>query len=372
MRQSLGIRAVPLMLALGLAASVFARALPAAAVSNQAIRSKKAQVTAAQTKLSDLSDDFEMKVEEYNSISDALDQTTLKLDQTQQVLKETEARLSASQDVLAMRADTMYRGGGLDVVQVFVGATSFEDFVSRVDLLSLISSSDAELVASVRADRQRVREVQSSLENRRREQIALRSQADAKRAEVEDAVARQKAYVDTLNSQVKNLIKDEEARQQRLAAERARLAKANARQGNWSSARARSSGPLGPSHPEAAAIALKYLGCPYVWGGTSPSGFDCSGFCQYVYRQIGINLPRTSRSQYRVGSFIPENRRDLLAPGDLVFFGYNGNPNQVHHVGMYVGNGNFIHAPGAGDHVKVSSLTERVRTRGDFVGGVRP
>jgi cell wall-associated NlpC family hydrolase len=109
-----------------------------------------------------------------------------------------------------------------------------------------------------------------------------------------------------------------------------------------------------------------------VWGGSTPSGFDCSGLVQYVYERLGIDLPRTSREQYHAGAFIPANRLDLLQPGDLVFFGYDGDPERVHHVGMYVGDGNFIHAPGTGDHVVVASLTGRIAARGDYVGAVRP
>jgi peptidoglycan DL-endopeptidase CwlO len=253
-----------------------------------------------------------------------------------------------------------------------VGATSFEDFVSRVDMLSLISQSDADLVSQVRLDKTQITETKAALENRRAEEIALRRQVDVKRDLVEQSMARQREYVSTLSAQVRSLIKAEEARQRRLAAERARLALLASRSGSWSGPSPRSAGNLGSPHPDAARQALKYLGVPYVWGGSSPSGFDCSGLCQYAYRKIGINLPRTSRSMYRVGGFIPEGRRDLLEPGDLVFFGYGGNPNRVHHVGMYVGSGNFIHAPGTGDHVKISSLGERISSRGDYVGGVRP
>jgi cell wall-associated NlpC family hydrolase len=73
-----------------------------------------------------------------------------------------------------------------------------------------------------------------------------------------------------------------------------------------------------------------------------------------------------------VGAFIPADRIGSLQPGDLVFFGYNGDPDQIHHVGMYVGSGNFVHAPGTGDRVKVSSLLERIASRRDYVGAVRP
>lgn len=96
--------------------------------------------------------------------------------------------------------------------------------------------------------------------------------------------------------------------------------------------------------------AEQYLGTPYVWGGSSPSGFDCSGFVQYVMAQNGITIPRTSQSQFHSGTAVD---KASLAPGDLVFFGPGSEPS---HVGMYVGNDTFIHSPHTGDVVKYSSL----------------
>jgi cell wall-associated NlpC family hydrolase len=175
--------------------------------------------------------------------------------------------------------------------------------------------------------------------------------------------------VETLNSEVKQLIAQEEERQRRLAEERARAAAAAA-----AARRGRSATPVGDlpaGHPEVVDIALKYLGVPYVWGGASPAGFDCSGLCVYVYAQIGISLPRTSAAQFQAGAHIPPDRLDLLRPGDLVFFGTDGDPSRVHHVGIYAGDGNYIHAPQMGDVVKVSSLTERIASRKDYVGASR-
>lgn len=94
------------------------------------------------------------------------------------------------------------------------------------------------------------------------------------------------------------------------------------------------------------AIAERYLGVPYVWGGTTPSGFDCSGFTSYVFRQVGINLPRTAAAQQ--SALTPVSNPQ---PGDLVFFG-----SPAYHVGIYLGNGMEIAAPKPGDHVKIQPI----------------
>jgi len=95
------------------------------------------------------------------------------------------------------------------------------------------------------------------------------------------------------------------------------------------------------------AIAKKHVGAPYRWGGSSPSGFDCSGFVRYVYGQVGVELPHNAAQQYRLGTPVA---RDQLEPGDLVFFDGDG------HVAMYVGNDSVIHAPTSGDHVRIQRI----------------
>lgn len=103
--------------------------------------------------------------------------------------------------------------------------------------------------------------------------------------------------------------------------------------------------------------AEQFLGTPYVWGGTSPAGFDCSGLMQYVFAQNGISIPRTSQEQAGFGTAVGKSE---LQPGDMVFFNTEGVNS---HVGMYIGNGQFIHSPHTGDVVKISDLNSGYYTQ---------
>jgi cell wall-associated NlpC family hydrolase len=104
-----------------------------------------------------------------------------------------------------------------------------------------------------------------------------------------------------------------------------------------------------PVQSKIVSVALKYVGAPYARGGTTPAGFDCSGFVMFVYARAGLALPHNAEKQYRLGSAVA---RDELEPGDIVFF------DRLGHSGIYIGNFRFVHATKPGDVVKVSRLDD--------------
>ncbi len=113
---------------------------------------------------------------------------------------------------------------------------------------------------------------------------------------------------------------------------------------------------------QAVSLARSSLGTPYVWGGESPTGFDCSGLVQYVYRKLGITLPRTTYTQVKVGTPVPSLAQ--AQPGDLVFFaGSDGTTTNPGHVGIYIGNGQMIDAPYTGADVRVDPVGNPVAIR---------
>ena len=118
---------------------------------------------------------------------------------------------------------------------------------------------------------------------------------------------------------------------------------------------------------QVADFAMKYVGYKYVYGGSSPSGFDCSGFTMYVYKQFGISLPHSASGQLGYGKSVSFSQ---LQPGDLVMFKKAGSTTAASHVGIYIGGGKFVHASTSTVGVIVSKMSDAYYTSG-FVGGRR-
>ena len=182
----------------------------------------------------------------------------------------------------------------------------------------------------------------------------------AAKASIESKIAEQQRLYASIKSQIAQLVAADQARQLQMA----RVAQARLIAQHQQQQQAVQDTVVGitavapdsatvvappPTHGGVVGIAMSQLGTPYVWGGSSPGGFDCSGLVMWSYAQVGVSLPHSSYALYGMG--VPVSR-DQLAPGDLVFFDGLG------HVGIYIGGNEFIHAPHTGDVVKISSLDD--------------
>jgi cell wall-associated NlpC family hydrolase len=257
--------------------------------------------------------------------------------------------LKAAQRTLSARLVELYTSQNQDsTLAVLLGSTSLDQMLSRIDAVDRVGQQDALVLSQVTHLRREVQHRQHVLKHAHAEQTQVVAERASARASIQSQLGQRRALLSSIHSEIATLQAQERARQAALE----RQAQAAAQQPTTSATIVQNVGGGGiappPSHGGVVGIAEQYLGVPYVWGGASPSGFDCSGFTMYVYAQVGVSLPHNAAAQYGYGSPVS---RGSLAPGDLVFFDGLG------HVGLYIGGNAFIHAPHTGDVVKISSLT---------------
>ena len=342
--------------------AVLTTLLVAAPAQADPIGSKRVQADAVMGQIQLLDASVGLAVEEYNAARIRLDEIRVEQRRNQRHLAIAKASYARAQRALEKRLHALYTSGSATGLEIILGAASLSDLLSRLDTVDRVSSQDARVVHDIRGFRVEVKRREAELRKAATEQEAVVSDLAAKRREIEAQLAERRQLLATIQTEIARLEEEERRRQERLQAQaRERLADAGSSSGgggNTSSAPESAPTPstggggggnAGPArYGGVVGIAMQYLGVPYRWGGASPStGFDCSGFIMYVFAQVGVSLPHNAAMQYGYGS--PVSRSEL-APGDLVFF------NGLGHAGIYIGGGQFIHAPHTGDVVKISSL----------------
>ena len=300
---------------------------------------------------------LEKAVEAWNGANVRLDQIKHDLEVNRSRLETAKKNLASARARVSERLVALYTTNAPDALSILLGASSLGDLIDRLDSANRIAEEDARIAAEVTRYRTEVQSRQQALVKAESDQEKVVAERASQRASIQSQLAERQALYSSIKDQITQLETAERERQARLAAQ----AKAAAKNQQPAPEPAPSSGSSGgsptpsapapppSSHSSVVSIALQYLGVPYVWGGASPSGFDCSGLTMYAYAKVGVYLPHNAAMQYGMGTPVS---RSQLAPGDLVFF------NGLSHVGMYIGGGRFVHAPHTGDVVKISSLSE--------------
>jgi peptidoglycan DL-endopeptidase CwlO len=293
-------------------------------------------------------------VEAYNLATVRLRRIEGDLRENRKQLALARVSLKVAQKSLAKRLVNAYTSTQENsTLAVLLGSTSFEDLLNRVETINSTSSQDATIVRQVTTSKAAILRHQSALRNAHEDQQRVVARRAAQRQQIESQLAARRQLLSSIHGQIARMKAAEAAEQRRLAAAaRARIADQTTV--SVSGVGVGASTPEGSTvappnvHGGVVAIAMRYLGVPYVWGGASPRGFDCSGFVMYVFAQIGVSLPHSSYAMFGMGTPVSISQ---LEPGDLVFFSGAG------HMGIYIGGGQFIHAPHTGDVVKISSLS---------------
>jgi cell wall-associated NlpC family hydrolase len=299
-------------------------------------------------KVNDLYRQAEQATESYDGAKQKADTAGAAVSALQDELARKTAQLNSTRDALGTIAAAQYRSGSLDPTLQLVLSASPATYLEQAGTLDQLG------------DRQTSALIQLAEQRRGIEQT--RAEANGKLATLRAAQAQLAAHKKTVESKLR------QAQSLLTSLTPPQRAAVNASDGGSTSdaaTRSTTRVPLNsepaPSARAAQAVAFAYraLGSPYVWGATGPSSYDCSGLTQAAWRAAGVSLPRTTYTQINAGTRVPESE---LRPGDLVFF-YSG----VSHVGLYIGNGQMIHAPHPGASVQIAPISEM-----PFAGATRP
>ncbi|MFF2410211.1 NlpC/P60 family protein [Streptomyces sp. NPDC058092] len=316
------------------AALAFAGAATAAVLPGSAHADPQRTPAQIKAEVDRLYHDAEVATEQYNGAKEKATAAADAVDTLRDEAARRTERLNASRNALGSLAAAQYRTGGLDPSVQLALSSDPDQYLERASYVDRIGDRQAAGVDEV--ERQVVRIAQ------------LRSQAKGKLAALASRQAELKKHKATIRAEL--------ADAQRLLAalspaERTAYEGLDGVRSAGHADRGTARGPvLAPNSRAAEAVAFAYgaLGKPYVWGSTGPSSFDCSGLTQAAWRSAGVSLPRTTYTQINAGQHVS---RSELAPGDLVFF-YSG----ISHVGLYIGNGQMIHAPRPGAPVRIAPI----------------
>ncbi|MEA2504661.1 MAG: peptidoglycan DL-endopeptidase CwlO [Actinomycetota bacterium] len=352
------LRALACLPALGL----LVMGLPSAPVAAATQKDVQAQIDKLGAEISDLD-------EQYNQASIRLQKVQSEIQDSQNQGAKAQADFLALQKVASAQAAAIYRAGAPSLVVAFLSSKNLDDFNKKMELISQVSDWQSGIMTSLQIADQRAKVAQSDLSRQLSQQKSIN-----------DSLAKQRnALNDRLASEQKLLGQITEANRQaaakaaadRAAAVRSAMAVAKAAvaatksssspspSGSSGSSNALPADPTTDPPADAVRAAMSQIGKPYVWAGSGPASYDCSGLTMSSWRQAGVMMGHSAADQYASFKHVST---DQLQPGDLVFFGH-----PIHHVGMYVGGGMMVHAPETGELVQVSPVS-----RGDLVGASRP
>jgi cell wall-associated NlpC family hydrolase len=342
--------------ALALAAAALSAGPASAEPSSLASKEAHAQRVLGQIRSLDSS--LSRAIEAYNLANVELERIEGELSLNRVRLSIAKQNLRRAQSALARRLVTIYVSGSSNsTLEVLLGARTLDEVLSGIETADRVSTQDADVLGEVKLFRAEARARAQRLKRARARQAQLVRERASHKASIESQLGERRQLLSSIKSEIVQIQAAERARQVELVRQaRVRIT----RQPSFVASPVTAVLNSAPDSSEALAtpapsnyggvvgIAMRYLGTPYVYGGASPSGFDCSGFVMYVYAQVGVSLPHNAAMQYGYGSSVD---RSQLQPGDLVFF------NGLGHNGIYIGGGQFIHSPHTGDVVKISSIS---------------
>ncbi|MDT8717295.1 C40 family peptidase [Clostridium sp. 19966] len=316
------------------------------------------QINDITSKLSDIDNQISDLTVKISKNKTDLNTTEANISETQKNIQETQDSLDKQQELLDKRIRQMYKNGSTGYLGVILEASSFSDLFNRVEAVDKMSTYDNNVMAETKQKKEELQNKKKQLDVDKAKIVKLTADYNSQQSDLKNTKASEKAVLDKMTKEYRVIDANVTSLRNQIQVENDK-AKLAAQQLEAAQKQAASTGALNRgssfvvSSNSVVSFAEQFLNVPYVYGGSSPSGFDCSGLMQYVYAHFGVDLPRVAQDQAGVGTAVS---KDALQPGDLVFFGSAGN---ITHVGMYVGGGSFIEAPYTGANVRISDLSYR-------------
>jgi len=307
-------------------------------------KDKREKLEASIENLDSQIEDYMMKVEQNKKL---IELTENDISAAEKNITEIEGEVSTKKDMMAKRIKIMYMNNQTDYLEILLQSKSFSDLITRIESIGKIIRFDKEMLGYLDARRAEIENQKKVIQEKQKELLALKGENESKLASLNSGINSQKKLIEQAKVEEKLFASKVDESQAQISSTMDLVQKVRNETPKYNS----STGAAPTFDGTVIAYASNFLGIPYLWGGTSPStGFDCSGFTQYVYGHFGVRLGRTTYDQIKNGYGVSKNE---LQPGDLVFFGKVDNPT---HMGMYVGNNTYIHSPRTGDVIKVSSM----------------
>ncbi|MEU3345718.1 NlpC/P60 family protein [Streptomyces sp. NPDC006700] len=313
-------------------------AAAAVAISAQAANaapSAKPSKDEVKSKVDELYQQAEQATEKYNGAKEKQEKLQKEISTIQDNVARGQQDLNKLRDGLGSLAAGQYRTGGIDPsLQLFLSSDP-DDYLDKASTLDQLSGQQVEALKKIQDKQRELAQERSEASSKLKDLAATRTELGNKKTEVQGKLAEAQRLLNSLTAQEKAALAAEQDRASRASADRVQLGNA-----------APASGRAGAAF----AAAQSKIGSPYVYGATGPSSYDCSGLTSWAYAQAGVSIPRTSEAQANAGTRIYSQSQ--LQVGDLVIF-YG----DQHHVGLYAGNGQVLHAPRTGTVVRYEPIS---------------
>jgi peptidoglycan DL-endopeptidase CwlO len=343
-----------LVLATGLLVGASVLAGPASA--DTLLEKKQAQYARVRVQVRKLDNHVELLTERYNAARWHLVVLRREIRAATARLKAEELELARQQRNLARLLIEQYKGGDSHAFEIVLDSSSLSQLTNSMDLNSRVDDGVSDAVAAIEATKAAIAQERALLLADRSKTRIVKRRLDEKRRQIRHELRRRRRLEAELGQQVRVIAAGDQIGQGELALE--------AHKWLEHALVADAADPGQVLRDQIALEALRQIGVPYVWGGASPDGFDCSGLVTWLWARHGYSLPHFAASQFHMGPVWIADQAELR-PGDLVFF------HKLGHVAIYIGNGYVVHAPHTGDFVRIAKLSQDWFQQ-TYVGATQP